>query len=254
MVENIIYYFSGTGNSLDVARHIAEQLGDTILISMRENSYEVRQKSSKRVGFVYPVYYGGMPQMVEKFIRRIRMTDNIYVFAVATCKGRPGNAIKQINRLFQSVEYHLSYGAWIKTVDNNIIELDDKQNTVKRLANSYVQLKSVIESIQSFEVNHQMLMNPCTSVYHRMKLSTATKRVKYFKITDACNRCGICSLVCPADNIELVDGKPLFRHRCEACMACIQYCPTRALNYKNCTKRKERYHHPNIKPEDLFHR
>lgn len=254
MVENIIYYFSGTGNSLDVARHIAEQLGDTVLISMRENAYELRQKSNKRVGFVYPVYYGGMPEMVEKFIQRIRMTDNIYVFAVATCKGRPGNAIKQINHLFQSVEYHLSYGSWIKTVDNNIIELDDKQNIVKRLANSYVQLKYVIEAIQSYEVNHQTLMNPCTSVYHQMKLSIAIKRAQYFKITDACNHCGICSLVCPADNIELVDGKPLFRHQCEACMACIQYCPTLALNYKNRTKGKERYHHPNIKPEDLFHR
>ena len=252
MVENIIYYFSGTGNSLDVARHIAEQLGDTLLISMGENPYDVRRKSSKRVGFVYPIYYGGMPVMVEKFIRSIRMTDNVYVFAVATCKGQPGNGVKQMNRLFQLEDHHLSYGTWIKTVDSNIIELNEKQNTVKRLANSYVQLKSIIEAIQGFEVNHQGIINPCTSVFHQMKLAHAIKRDCKFQLTDACNHCGICMRICPADNIELVDGKPLFRHRCEACMACIQYCPQEALNYKNSTQKKMRYHHPNIEAGDLF--
>lgn len=252
MVENIIYYFSGTGNSLDVARHIAAQLGDTVLISMSENPYEARRISNKRVGFVYPIYYGGMPFMVEKFIRNIRMTDNVYVFAVATCKGQTGNGIKQMNRLFQVEDHHLSYGAWIKTVDNNIIDLSEKQNTVKRLANSYVQLKSIIEAIQRLEINHQGIMNPCTSVLHQLKLLHAVKKEQKFLSSDTCNHCGVCMRICPSNNIELLDGKPLFRHRCEACMACIQFCPKQALNYKKCTKNKERYHHPNIDASDLF--
>lgn len=254
MVETIIYYFSGTGNSLDVAKHIAGQLPNSLLVSMSENPYEQRIKSSVRAGFVYPVYYGGMPAVVEQFARKIRLTDNIYIFAVATGKGQPGNAIKQMNEVFESVDYHLSYGKFIKMVDSNIIEGIKTQNTEKKIANSYVQLKDTVEAIKNLQTNQQGISNPCTSIIHQKKLKNAMKWDWHFEISDACTHCGICYHICPVGNIEMLDGKPLFLHRCEACMACIQYCPTQALNYKKVTQNKPRYHHPNIQVEDLYHR
>lgn len=252
MVGNIIYYFSGTGNSLDVAKHIAEQLGDTRLISMSANPMEIHRKSTNRVGFVYPVYYGGMPFIVERFIRRIHMTDNIYVFAVATGAHSAGNAIKQMNHLFNSMDYHLSYSAFIRSVDNNLLGEYQKQNIAKRIANSYVQLKEVIEAIRDMVVNQVGSMNPFTRIYHQIKLGRAIRWEQQFEISEACKHCGICAKVCPVGNIELVDGKPLFHHHCEACMACIQLCPMNAINYKKCTIKKERYHHPNVEVEELI--
>lgn len=252
MVETIIYYFSGTGNSLDVARHIGEQLGNSVLISMSENPYEIRQKSSQMVGFVYPVYYEGMPRAVEEFIQRIRMVDDLYVFAVATGKGKPGNALKQINQLFQSMEYQLSYGAFLKTADNNIIEQRERQNTVKRIANSYAELKRIIEEIKERKVNQLGISNPLSTLYHQNCLKRAMEWYKQFQVSDDCTHCGICYRICPVGNIELVDGKPLFHHHCEACMACIQFCPVNALNYKKRTVNRERYHHPSVSASDLF--
>ena len=252
MVDNIIYYFSGTGNSLDIARHIAEQLGDTTIISMKENPQEMHMRSRKRVGFVYPVYYRGMPFLVERFIKTIRMTDNIYVFAIVTGKYKPGNAIKQIQKIFKSTDYHLSYGNFVKTANSNIVESGKQEDVKKCIASTYAYLKPIIEDVIECRINEQSLLNPVTSAFHQLHMEAALKWVEQFQVTLSCNHCGICYQICPTHNIELIDGRPIFRDHCEACMACIQFCPVKAINYKNLTSKRVRYHHPNIQPQDLF--
>jgi hypothetical protein len=37
-------------------------------------------------------------------------------------------------------------------------------------------------------------------------------------------------------------------------MACIQWCPRSAINIKDATKIRGRYHHPNITWRDMLHR
>ncbi|MCF2702640.1 4Fe-4S binding protein [Enterocloster clostridioformis] len=60
-------------------------------------------------------------------------------------------------------------------------------------------------------------------------------------------------MICPAKNIEIINGFPSFQHRCQQCMACIQLCPQNAINYKNKTQKRQRYHNPNISIQDLIH-
>jgi ferredoxin len=77
---------------------------------------------------------------------------------------------------------------------------------------------------------------------------------KDYTISEACTGCGICEKVCPAKNIELADNRPRFRHTCEQCVACIQFCPQKALNYKNVTQNRRRYTNPEIGWQELFER
>ena len=110
MSNNIIFYFSGTGNSLKAARDIAAKLGDCDLVSMRDtcrlaDSYE-------RIGFVYPTYATGLPKHVVKFIEELDLKDNknAYLFAVTTCGGGPGNAVAMVNKILSGKGCTLSYG------------------------------------------------------------------------------------------------------------------------------------------------
>jgi len=251
MVENVIYYFSGTGNSLDLAKHIAEQLGNSMLVSMGTSPYENSIRTAKRVGFVYPVYYGGIPDLVHKYMEIVRMPANSYVFCVASGKGYCGNALKEAEYIFSKREEHLSFGAFVPTVDNNIIEYGKIKNTERALASSYATLKEIVFQIALGDTNHQGLMNPIVSFLHQHKLSRARRWENDYEVNRDCSHCGICSMICPVDNIDLVDGRPLFLHRCQACMACIQACPEKAINYGSITNGKERYFHPNIPPEEL---
>ena len=73
---------------------------------------------------------------------------------------------------------------------------------------------------------------------------------KHFYVKDSCTSCGICEKVCTANCIK-VEGKPRWSNNCIQCLACINLCPERAIEYGKFTKRKRRYKNPHIDIEEL---
>jgi len=55
-MENIIYYFSGTGNSLRTAVRIAEGIGGAEIVSVRCDPERVSAENADMIGFVCPAY------------------------------------------------------------------------------------------------------------------------------------------------------------------------------------------------------
>ena len=53
-----------------------------------------------------------------------------------------------------------------------------------------------------------------------------------FLINEDCTSCGLCVKLCPCNNIEMNSDVPTFMRKCSQCMACVCYCPKRAINYK----------------------
>ena len=78
------------------------------------------------------------------------------------------------------------------------------------------------------------LFNP---LYYRFYIKD-----KGFTVSDACVSCGKCAKRCPLNNIDMVDGKPVWKGNCTHCMACICGCPTEAIEYKFISKGKRRYY------------
>ena len=68
-----------------------------------------------------------------------------------------------------------------------------------------------------------------------------------FRATDACIGCGKCVELCPLNNIRLENGKPVWGKNCTHCMACICYCPTKAIEYGKKSLGKPRYHFEELK-------
>ena len=102
----MIYYFSGTGNSLHVARQLADRLCEQL--SPIVNPVLTHDKS---IGLVFPVYSWGIPSVVDNFIRRFFQSAEVqsettpaYVYALMTCTGtHPGRSCRRVN-----AEYALS--------------------------------------------------------------------------------------------------------------------------------------------------
>jgi len=42
-------------------------------------------------------------------------------------------------------------------------------------------------------------------------------------------------------------SSPVWGNHCEACLACIQRCPTKAIDYNHKTQARKRYINPNVK-------
>lgn len=76
-----IYYFSGTGNSLSIARELEKSLsekGSIDQLSMLRNEESV-QIDTDVLGFVFPVYFMNMPDILKSFIEKLTSKEEMEV-------------------------------------------------------------------------------------------------------------------------------------------------------------------------------
>ena len=60
-MSGVVYYFSATGNSLYAAKVIAKKINAEVV----QISYNTEKSCNQNIiGFVYPTFYWGLPEMV----------------------------------------------------------------------------------------------------------------------------------------------------------------------------------------------
>ncbi|MDR2657196.1 MAG: EFR1 family ferrodoxin [Oscillospiraceae bacterium] len=247
-MSNRVYFFTGTGNSLNVARSIAAAIGDCEIIAIHKGAALTVPEGLERVGFVFPVYFWGLPGMVAEFLRGISVPAQgaTYYFAVATFGGIIGNALPQVKRLLADKGITLNYGGGVCSYRNAVVYYEMKQDVAVVTRKAEARTQKVALAVASkrkkrvgrgikkvFQINADNFAK-----FHAMAL--------YYIVSDVCVGCGLCASVCPADNISFQGGKPVFGDSCEYCLACIQHCPKRAINDGDKTVTRGRYSHPQI--------
>ncbi|MGA2143242.1 MAG: EFR1 family ferrodoxin, partial [Brevinematales bacterium] len=127
-----------------------------------------------------------------------------------------------------------------------------KDTVEEEAKKSEIDFVPILESIKNREVNQIPGTEPLQEIAYKVLIQLVPEMDKYYNVSNDCIKCGICEKVCPVGNIGLDDtGHPYFKHHCEQCVACIQFCPKKAINYKDKTKNRRRYTNPSIKYTDL---
>ena len=100
-MKTVIYYFTGTGNSLAVAKEIAKELGDCELVPVAPLAGTAGDiiPSAARVGIVCPVYDMGLPVIVAEFAGKLGLAGTRYVFGIVTMGGTGVSALHQLDRI-----------------------------------------------------------------------------------------------------------------------------------------------------------
>ena len=103
-MESSIYFFTGTGNSLKIAKDVAEELGDCELIPIAKIWQKENLKSeSEKIGFVFPLYYSGLPKIVYDFIEKIDLSNSEYFFTIVSSAGDVSELpLQQVNTLLKT--------------------------------------------------------------------------------------------------------------------------------------------------------
>ena len=255
-MENIVFYFSGTGNSLKVAKTIANKLENGKIISMAKNeSYNLTGQYDS-IGFVYPTYFGGLPNKVYKFINNIIINNdnNVFFYAITTYGGFLANGLSQIDEIFLNKHnLKINYGQKIVMVPNYIVKYNWNIKISKVIKRADKKTGQVIESIKNKENKSikKHILYKYFDKYYWEKMKQVPSMDKDYNINSNCTVCGICEEVCPVKNIEIINKIPQFKHNCEQCVACIQYCPQKAINYKDITQNRRRYTNPEINYKEL---
>jgi ferredoxin len=252
-MNNIVFYFSGTGNCLKVAKDIAQELENSEIVSMAKLPAFTQQYD--RIGFVYPTYFWGLPKKVIEFIENINLENNkgAYFYAITTYGGSAGNAIYQLYELLLKKHgIKLNYGQKLQMFSNYVIMYDMSEKTDEITRKSNEKLIPIINAIKMKKNNRVNKFTKIFGLINKNFIKKVSDMDKDYTVNDNCTGCAICEKVCPVKNIEMANNKPHYKHHCEQCLACIQFCPQKAINYKDATQNRRRYTHPEINYMELF--
>ena len=96
-----MYYFSGTGNTLHVARELRARIpGATLSPMVSLLDREVITPRAGSVGLVFPIYLMTVPIPVRRFVEKLDVSAAEYLFAVATSGGTADYAGVFLDRAF----------------------------------------------------------------------------------------------------------------------------------------------------------
>ncbi|MFX0003556.1 MAG: EFR1 family ferrodoxin [Candidatus Hodarchaeota archaeon] len=259
-MEITIYFFTGTGNSLIIARNLIEKLEDAELIPIAKIwELESIKTESGKVGFIFPLYWSGLPKIVYDFINKLNLTKTNYIFAIITSAGDINEQpLQQLKKLLKAKGKTLNAGFYITMPSNYIIGYDvDPESRQKELFEKAVnEVESILDIIKFNENNlSKDLFEKDVSRSERINRDfreNVYNSDKAFYVYEQCNGCGTCEDICPVNNIILVKDKPIWQHRCQQCLACINFCPEKAIQFGEQTIKTQRYHHPKITVQDII--
>ncbi len=271
-MKSIIYYFTGTGNSLNTARIIAKEIGGAELISVKQNAKNVPSTDADIIGFVCPVYEWDIPSTMKKFVEELAINTNAYIFMVATYIAIHGRCFETMEKLLEEKGTHLHYAKAIRCVASQCTAYNPFPP--EKIMTPYSRRKAIStgKKIARRTKNKYPKMSPITrKLYSKMMMPFINIQHEYdkgFYPSEDCIGCGICEKVCPCHNITMNDKHPVFNHKCIGCNACVVYCPKKAIQFKTpeaymkldniitrklgLPKKRKRYHHPDISAQDLM--
>ena len=246
----MVLYFSATGNTEFVAQEIAKRLDDECvnLLTRIKTHDQSPLHSEKPFVICAPIYVCEMPRFLAQFFREQTFTGSKDVHFIFTSGGYCGIAGQCAKWLFKKKGMNFLGYAEVTMPRNYVINdhypMLEKEEVEERITNAYGELDGIAETIRiggKLEARHVALWEtvvtlPFNPVWCKLKL-----RADDFYAEDSCIGCGKCAKLCPLNNIQLVDKKPVWGNQCTHCMACIGNCPTNAIKYSSAKLDKEPY-------------
>ncbi|MFC1703786.1 EFR1 family ferrodoxin [Candidatus Omnitrophota bacterium] len=259
-MKTTLFYFSATGNSLRIARDLAVELGDAQVIAIPKAITEQEIiVDADRIGIVYPVYAWGMPSIVTRFIEKLKANSGAYIFAIANFGGMAGGALKQTADQLALKGIGLSAGFGIQMPGNyaplyGAIPEERQKKMFQKEQEKIKHIAQVVKegNVSRVETSFFLINLIFSNIIYKIFTSKLAMMDTSFWADENCNSCGICKKVCPVGNIEIVEGKPVWLHKCEQCVACLQWCPKEAIQFKKSTIGRKRYRHPTVTVDDFL--
>ena len=246
----MIFYFTGTGNSLYAAKKLADESEQIVSIveALRGKAFHYTLKEGEALGFVFPVYFYTVSDPVLELVRKLTVENTGFVYAVIPCGASIGAAGGLLKSELKKRGLELQRVDALVVPDGALIfyDIDSPEKMRKTLEAATKELASIKRAIDRRESNvikgSPALGKVWLAAYH------ACMSTKPFHADEKCIGCGKCASICPAGAIEMIDGRPAWtKSKCLKCCGCINRCPVSAIQYGKKTASRGRYVNPVLK-------
>ena len=239
------YYFSGTGNTLLVARKISDVLkscGMTVNLNRMEKAEKIILYENSVLGLAFPVAMQSTYPFVWKFFNDLPDTNGTEVFMVDTLAGKSGGIVGPLKKVLQKKGY-TTIGAQEVIMPSNLapknIPEEDEKIRKAGLITAETYAKNLFESKTTWKKGSllQDMVRQIAKVGFIWKMFG-----KWLEIDkEKCVKCKLCENLCPVSNIiSDEDGFPVKSTSCEVCMRCISFCPQDAITFRGKSTKKYR--------------
>ncbi|HRQ30328.1 MAG TPA: EFR1 family ferrodoxin [Saprospiraceae bacterium] len=245
-----IYYFSGTGNSRNVAKWFSQVAAEKNIDCQLTNISRIdriqieKPKPGNLIVFTSPIHGFNYPPIMLHFIMRFPKGNN----PVVLMNTRAGMLVGQwitpgitgiafyITSLFLMLKGYTIRAFYPVDLPSNWISVHPglNQRTIKFMH------EKIKEKVRKFSLKilsgkthfkalleiHDLILFPIAVMYYFAGRFLFSKT--YYASAD-CDHCDVCIKSCPVKAIIKIDNRPYWTFNCESCMKCMSHCPGKAI-------------------------
>ncbi|MCL2678159.1 MAG: EFR1 family ferrodoxin, partial [Clostridiales bacterium] len=119
--SSCIFWFSGTGNSLYAAKTLSDALKMPLARITGEAPPRAVGGRGKKVGFVFPSYYGNLPRAVRAFAQKLQIRPDTYIFAIVTMGGAGQGSLGALKKVLKAKGLRLNFGRGVHMPPNYVL-------------------------------------------------------------------------------------------------------------------------------------
>ncbi len=232
-----ILYYSGTGNTKKVAGCFEDCMKDN---DITVQTYSVVDQNASQVQdedlvlIVYAVHGLNAPEAIYRWINNSHAVEGKRAAVVSVSGGGevcPNTACRVgcIRRL-ERKGYLVFYETMV-VMPSNWIVATPEAIAVKLLHVLPDKVEQIVAEILLGvkRRTRPLWIDRCLAWICELEKIGTKQFGKRIKCGDECNGCGLCSNNCPAGNIKMENGRPVFGKQCHMCLNCLYGCPRKAL-------------------------
>lgn len=238
-----IIYFSGTGNTKILANLYSKEFKnrgatvDTFAIEDINNNRIVFNPSKyDLIGIGYVIHAFNAPRIVFDFINKMPKSENKSTF-IFKCPGdsyAKAGATTMVRNSLKKRGYIVFHEDLILMPANIFIKYEDE------LSKELFEIAKIKINIFSEQIltrkeklqDNTSILRFVTRIISGLESMGSRFFGKNFKVSKSCNKCLICTNICPMKNITFKNDRIKFGWKCVLCMRCIYKCPNKSISPK----------------------
>ena len=245
----VMFYFSGTGNSKYISDLFCQKTkGRSLSIEENLNFNELIEINDV-IGFCYPIYCSRIPRIMREFAHKyVGELKGKKVINFCTQASFSGDGARAFIDLLPKKHVEVIYAEHF-LMPNNICNFAlFPKVTDKKIAKAVKKAEQRVEKVfkdvekgiirrRGFNLFSRILGLPQAVLLPIMEKSGQ----KNVKVAKSCNRCMLCTTICPMDNLTCEEGEIIHQKNCTLCYRCVNKCPQKAITVFVHSRVKNQY-------------